>query len=59
MPFKGRASHGRVSRGGVVLEDALWWYPDPMDEVAGIAGFAAFYIEQVDVTASIPFPRST
>lgn len=54
-PFKGEASHGSLSVEGAVRENAVWWYPSPMDEVAGLAGYAAFYTDQVEVTASVPF----
>ena len=54
-PFKGEASHSSVSVGTTVLENALWWYPHPMDEVAGLAGYAAFYADRLEVTASIAF----
>ena len=54
-PFKGEASYGSLSVGGAVLEDVVWWYPDPMDEVAGLAGYAGVYADRVEVTASIPF----
>ena len=54
-PFKGEASYYSLSVKGVVLDDALWWYPNPMDEVAGLAGYGAFYTDRVEVTGSIPF----
>jgi uncharacterized protein (DUF427 family)/acyl-CoA thioesterase len=53
-PFKGEASYYSLSVAGASLENALWWYPDPMAEVAGLAGFGAFYTDHVDITASIP-----
>ena len=55
-PFKGEAGHRSLKVGGTVVENALWTYPTPMDEVGGIAGYAAFYTDRVDVTAAIPFP---
>jgi acyl-CoA thioesterase-2 len=55
-PFKGEASYATLSIAGNVLENALWWYPNPMDEVAGLAGYAAFSVEQVEVTGSLPLP---
>lgn len=54
-PFKGEASYYSVSASGVSLQNALWWYPSPMDEVAGLAGYGAFYSDRVEVTASVPF----
>ena len=53
-PFKGEASYCAVSVRGRELEDALWWYPEPMDEVAGLAGYGAFTTDRVDITASVP-----
>jgi acyl-CoA thioesterase II len=55
-PFKGEASYASVSVDGAVFRDVMWWYPTPMDEVAGIAGYCAFYADRVEVTASLPFP---
>jgi acyl-CoA thioesterase-2 len=55
-PFKGEASYGSVSMGLAVLEDVFWWYPEPMAEVAGLAGYASFYADRVDVSVSVPFP---
>ncbi len=54
-PFKGEASYLSMAAGGDVLPDAAWWYPEPMDEVAGLAGHAAFFADRVSVTASVPF----
>jgi acyl-CoA thioesterase II len=55
-PFKGEASYSSLSIAGEVLENAVWWYPNPMGEVAGLAGYAAFSTNQVEVTASVPLP---
>ena len=53
-PFKGEASYFNLSAQGAELENALWWYPRPMEEVAGLAGYGAFYTDQVDIAGSIP-----
>ncbi|MEV8547030.1 DUF427 domain-containing protein [Streptomyces sp. NPDC051572] len=29
--------------------DAVWFYPEPYESVADIAGYVAFYTDQVDV----------
>jgi acyl-CoA thioesterase-2 len=58
-PFKGEASYCSVSTEGTLFENVMWWYPDPMPEVAGLAGYAAFYFDQVEVTASLPFDDGT
>jgi acyl-CoA thioesterase-2 len=55
-PFKGVANYSSLLIAGAEFEDALWWYPNPMVEVAGLAGYAAFSAEEVEVTASIPLP---
>jgi acyl-CoA thioesterase-2 len=53
-PFKGQASYSSLSIAGTLLEDAMWWYPNPRDEVSGLAGYVAFYTDQVEVTLSLP-----
>ena len=35
------------------LDDAVWYYPEPMEEVAGLDGYVAFGDPAVDVTASV------
>jgi acyl-CoA thioesterase-2 len=55
-PFKGEASYASLSIASEVLENAVWWYPNPMAEVSGLAGYAAFSTDQVEVTASVSFP---
>jgi uncharacterized protein (DUF427 family) len=47
-PFKGDASYWTVRVGGVVLENVMWGYEKPFDEVAGLAGFVAFYPDRVE-----------
>jgi len=54
-PFKGEASYSNLSVAGSLLENSVWWYATPMSEVAGLAGYAAFSTEQVEVSASIAF----
>jgi uncharacterized protein (DUF427 family) len=56
-PFKGEASYWtiEVPTGGEARrsENAVWGYPRPYDEVAGIAGYYAFYPTRVDsITAT-------
>ena len=46
-PFKGEASYW--SGPGPDGENVLWSYPDPFPEVAGLAGFGAFYDDRVRV----------
>lgn len=51
-PFKGEASYWtiEVPADGSArrAENAVWGYPTPYDEVAGIAGYYAFYPNRVD-----------
>jgi uncharacterized protein (DUF427 family) len=51
-PYKGEASYWtiEVPQGSEVrrAENAVWGYPTPYDEVAGIAGYYAFYPNRVD-----------
>jgi uncharacterized protein (DUF427 family) len=51
-PYKGEASYWtiEVPAGGAVRrsENAVWAYPSPYDEVAGLAGYYAFYPNRVD-----------
>ncbi len=48
-PYKGTASYHSVKAGEDVHEDLIWYYPEPHDEVAGIAGLLSFYNEKVDL----------
>ncbi len=45
-PFKGEASYWSVRVGDQVLEDAIWEYQDPFDEVSGLKGYVAFYLDR-------------
>jgi uncharacterized protein (DUF427 family) len=48
-PFKGEARY-RSARVGEHFEEGLAWsYPDPLPEVAAIAGHWAFYPERADI----------
>ena len=53
-PFKGEASYHGVAIDGAELARAVWFYPDPMKEVAGLRDHVAFDTDLVDVTASVP-----
>lgn len=54
-PFKGEASYWTIEvpagDGQRRSENAVWGYPTPFDEVAGIAGHYAFYPSRVDSIA--------
>lgn len=47
-PFKGEASYYSIRTREGVLEDAVWSYEDPFDEVAGLKDLLAFYADRVD-----------
>lgn len=47
-PFKGEASYYTVTVDGTEAENVAWTYPEPLDEVAGIADHVAFYLDRVD-----------
>ena len=52
-PFKGQAAYHGLLVDGTALDDAVWYYPEPMEEVAGLDGYVAFGDPAVDVTASV------
>lgn len=47
-PFKGEASYWHLTVGGRTVENAVWAYPDPYDEVREIGEYAAFDMKQMD-----------
>ena len=47
-PYKGRASYWTIRVGDKVLENAVWGYPDPYDEVPELKDFVAFYWDRID-----------
>ena len=47
-PYKGTASYWTIKVGDRTVENALWGYPEPFEEVAEIANFVAFYWNRVD-----------
>jgi len=49
-PYKGEASYYSITADGG-SPDAVWYYPNPYDAVADIAGHVAFYPDKVDITA--------
>ena len=42
-PWKGVAHYHHVTADGQVNEDAAWYYPDPKEAAAAIAGRIAFW----------------
>ncbi len=49
-PWKGTAAYWTVSAGGETLENGAWAYPEPLPELAAIAGYVSFY-EAVTIEA--------
>jgi uncharacterized protein (DUF427 family) len=51
-PFKGEASYWTIEvpdgAASKKSENAVWAYPSPYDEVAGLAGYYAFYSNRID-----------
>jgi uncharacterized protein (DUF427 family) len=47
-PYKGEASYWNVRVGDRVAENAIWGYPNPIPECAGIAGHVSFYWHMMD-----------
>lgn len=47
-PFKGDASYWNIRVGDDVRENAVWRYPAPLPEAPDLAGYYAFYWDQVD-----------
>jgi len=48
-PWKGDASHLSVETDGASVEDAAWYYPEPMEAAENIRDHVAFYGNKVDV----------
>ncbi len=48
-PFKGEADYWSLTATDPSVEDAIWTYPTPLDEVAGLKGHIGFYHERVRV----------
>ncbi len=49
-PWKGKASYYSIKGDFGMLANAVWTYETPKDDVAGIAGYLAFYPDRVKVT---------
>jgi uncharacterized protein (DUF427 family) len=49
-PYKGEASYYTVTTPAGALENVIWTYEEPYDAVSDIAGHAAFYTDQVELS---------
>ena len=47
-PFKGEASYWSVKVGDRVAENAVWGYPEPLEDAPPLAGYLAFYWNKMD-----------
>ena len=47
-PYKGTASYWTMTVGDRTAEDAVWSYPDPLDDCPRIKGLLCFYPDKVD-----------
>ena len=48
-PIKGDAGYYSLSIGGKTLENAAWFYPEPLPMVGAVKGYVAFYPDKVTV----------
>lgn len=58
-PFKGHASYWSISVGGQSVPDAVWAYLAPFDECRALAGYYAFYPDQVRIEVDGAVQRPT
>src|SRR3954469_3275904 len=47
-PWKGEASYYHLRVGDRLVEDAIWYYPEPLAGAAGLTGLVAFYWGKLD-----------
>jgi uncharacterized protein (DUF427 family) len=47
-PFKGDASYWSVRVGERVAENAVWSYPEPLEDAPPLAGYLAFYWRKME-----------
>jgi uncharacterized protein (DUF427 family) len=47
-PWKGEASYWSVQVGDRIAENAVWSYPDPLEDAPPLAGHMAFYWDKMD-----------
>lgn len=51
-PFKGEASYWDIVIGDHEIDNAVWGYEIPYDEMLELAGLVAFYPNKVEITAT-------
>jgi uncharacterized protein (DUF427 family) len=47
-PYKGDASYHHLRVGDRLIEDAVWYYPEPLDAAPWLQGLVAFYFGKLD-----------
>jgi uncharacterized protein (DUF427 family)/acyl-CoA thioesterase len=55
-PFKGEADYWTLVASDPPLENVAWGYRTPLEEVAGLAGYVAFYCDRLAVELVEAFP---
>ena len=53
-PYKGDASYYSIHADGRTAQNAVWSYEQPLEAVAAIAGYMAFYPNRVDSLEQLP-----
>ena len=53
-PYKGDASYWSIQIGPRTVENAVWSYETPHDDMAAIRGYLAFYGDRVDAIEERP-----
>jgi uncharacterized protein (DUF427 family) len=53
-PYKGDAFYWSIRSGARTVENAVWSYETPNDDMAPIAGYLAFYADRVDAIEERP-----
>jgi uncharacterized protein (DUF427 family) len=53
-PYKGDAAYWSIRSGPRTVENAVWSYEAPYDEMAPIKGYLAFYPDRVDAIEERP-----
>jgi uncharacterized protein (DUF427 family) len=57
-PYKGDASYWSIQSGPRTVENAVWSYETPHDDMAPISGYLAFYTDRVDAIEERPVDAS-
>jgi len=53
-PYKGKASYYSIHTNDRNAQNAVWSYEQPLEAVAAIAGYMAFYRDRVDSLEQLP-----